>query len=106
MEEASRIYNSYLIVSRKYSSKKEYVDKCKKDAEDKFDANITTISERLKKQNFIITDIQVTDIDNDPKFYTMCITDGVKKVYCRSIWVAEFSDKMIPHFRFIITSRK
>ncbi len=106
MEEASRIYNSYLIVSRKYSSKKEYVDKCKKDAEDKFDANITTISERLNKQNFIITDIQVTDIDNDPKFYIMCITDGVKKVYCRSVWAAEFSDKMIPHFRFIITNRK
>ena len=105
MEEASRIYNSYLIVSRKYSSKKEYVNKCKKDAEDKFDANITTIAERIKKQNFIITDIQVTDIDNDPKFYTMCITDGVKKVYCRSVWAAQFSDKMIPHFRFIITNK-
>lgn len=106
MEEASRIYNSYLIISRKYSSKKKYVDKCKEDAEAKFDANITSIAERLKKQNFIITGIKVTDIHNDPKFYTMCITDGVKKVYCRSIWVAEFSDKIIPHFRFIITNRK
>lgn len=106
MEEASRVYNSYLIVSRKYSSKKEYVDKCKKDAEDKFDANMTAISERIHKQNFTISDIKVTDIHNDPKFYAMCITDGVKKVYCRSIWAAEFSDKMIPHFRFIITNRK
>lgn len=106
MEEASRVYNSYLIVSRKYSSKKEYVDKCKKDAEDKFDANMTAISERIHKQNFTISDIKVTDIHSDPKFYAMCITDGVKKVYCRSIWAAEFSDKMIPHFRFIITNRK
>ena len=106
MEKASRVYNSYLIVSRKYSSKKEYVDKCKEDAEAKFDANITSISERLKKQDFIITDIEVTDIHNDPKFYAMCITDGIKNVYCRSIWAAEFSEKMIPHFRFIITNRK
>ena len=105
MEEASRIYNSYLIVSKKYLSKKEYIDKCKEDAEDKFDANITSIAERLKKQDFIITDIKVTDIHNDPKFYAMYVTDGVKKVYCRSIWAAEFSDKMIPHFRFIITTK-
>ena len=106
MEEASRTYNTYLIVSKKYSSKKEYVDKCKEDAEAKFDANITSISERLKKQDFIISDIKITDIHNDPKFYAMCVTDGIKKVYCRSVWAAEFSDKMIPHFRFIITSKK
>ena len=105
MEEASRIYNSYLIVSRKYSSKNEYIDKCKEDAEDKFDSNITSIAERLKKQDFIITDIKVSGIHNDPKFYAMYVTDGVKKVYCRSIWAAEFSDKMIPHFRFIITTK-
>lgn len=105
MEEASRIYNSYLIVSRKYSSKNEYIDKCKEDAEDKFDSNITSIAERLKKQDFIITDIKVMNIHNDPKFYAMYVTDGVKKVYCRSIWAAEFSDKMIPHFRFIITNK-
>lgn len=106
MEESFRTYNSYLIVSRKYSSKKDYVNKCKENAETKYDVNITTISERIKKQDFIITDIKVTDIHNDPKFYAMCITDGVKKVYCRSIWAAEFSDKMVPHFRFIITNRK
>ena len=106
MEEASRVYNSYLMISRKYSSKKEYIDKCKEDAEAKFDANMTTISERLKKQDFIITDIKVIDVHNDPKFYAMCVTDGIKKVYCRSIWAAEFSDKMIPHFRFIITNKK
>ena len=106
MEEASRVYNSYLIVSKKYSSKNEYVDKCKEDAEAKFDSNITSIAERIKKQNFIITDIKVANIDNDPKFYAMFVTDGVKKVYCRSVWAAEFSDKMIPHFRFIITNRK
>lgn len=106
MEESFRTYNSYLIVSRKYSSKKDYVNKCKEDAETKYDVNITTISERINKQDFIITDIKVTDIHNDPKFYAMCVTDGVKKVYCRSIWAAEFSDKMVPHFRFIITNRK
>lgn len=106
MEEAFRTYNSYLSISKKYSSKTDYVNKCKEDAEAKYDANITTISERIKKQDFIITDIKVTDIHNDPKFYAMCVTDGVKKVYCRSIWAAEFSDKMVPHFRFIITNRK
>ena len=105
MEEASRIYNSYLIVSKKYLSKNEYIDKCKEDAEAKFDSNITSIAERLKKQDFVITDIKVSGIHNDPKFYAMYITDGVKKVYCRSIWAAEFSDKMIPHFRFIITTK-
>lgn len=36
----------------------------------------------------------------------MRVTDGTKNVYCRSVWAAEFSEKMIPHFRFIITNRK
>ncbi len=106
MEEASRVYQSYLAISKKFSSKKEYIEKCKEDAEDKFNANIANISDRLRNQDFNIADIKVTDIHNDPKFYAMCVTDGIKKVYCRSIWAAEFSDKMVPHFRFIITNRK
>ena len=64
---------------------------------------------KYKKENYIVVRgdivmVSVNDIKNSiepiAKYY------GVKKVYCRSIWAAEFSDKMIPHFRFIITNRK
>lgn len=106
MEEALKTYNRYVFVSKNFSSKTDYVNKCIEDAEIKFDNNITNIADRIKQQNFVITDIKVEDIKNDPKFYEMYITDGVKRVHCRSIWAAEFSDKMIPHFRFIITNRK
>ena len=59
------LYLSGLVYCKKYLSKKEYIDKCKEDAEDKFDSNITSIAERLKKQDFVITDIKVSGIHND-----------------------------------------
>lgn len=50
--------------------------------------------------------ITVSNVKNEPKFFEMTITDGEKKLYCRSVLAAQFSEKMIPHFRFIMTERK
>ena len=41
-----------------------------------------------------------------PKLFELEVTDGNITLYARSIWAAEWSDKMIPHFRFIITNKR
>ena len=53
-----------------------------------------------------IENVTCQDVFDDPKFIEMRITDGERSLWCRSILAAEYSDKMIPHFRFIITERK
>lgn len=89
-----------------YTTEKIYLDKCHEDGEKTFASNIAAISERLIKDNLNIDNLSITDVKNDPKFFEMIITDGNKKLYLRSIFAAQFSTKMIPHFRFIITERK
>jgi len=71
-----------------------------------FDYNVRALADRLFDKKFIIEKITVSNVKNDPKFFEMTITDGEKKLYCRSILAAQFSEKMIPHFRFIMTDRK
>ena len=92
--------------TKMYTTEKMYLDKCQKDGEHTFANNIAAISERLIKDNLNIDNLSITNVKNDPKFFEMIITDGNKKLYLRSVFAAQFSTKMIPHFRFIITERK
>lgn len=92
--------------TKMYTTEKMYLDKCREDGEKTFANNIAAISERLIKDNLNIDNLSITDVKNDPKFFEMIITDGNKKLYLRSVFAAQFSTKMIPHFRFIITERK
>ena len=71
-----------------------------------FEYNVRGLADRLLDKKFIIEKTVVSNVQNDPKFFEMTITDGEKKLYCRSVLAAEFSEKMIPHFRFIMTERK
>lgn len=92
--------------TKMYTTEKMYLDKCRVDGEHTFANNIAAISERLIKDNLNIDNLSITNVKNDPKFFEMIITDGNKKLYLRSVFAAQFSTKMIPHFRFIITERK
>ena len=56
--------------------------------------------------NLNVANIAISNVKNDPKFFEMMLSDGENKLYLRSVFAAQFSEKMIPHFRFIITERK
>lgn len=106
VEKARKKVNAFNAFNKMYSSEAAYVEKCLKDAEKIFASNIRAISERLMKNELDVTNISISDVKNDPKFFEMMLTDGKKKLYLRSIFAAANSEKMIPHFRFIITNRK
>ena len=93
-------------ILRMYPTVEEFQKFTVEEATKQFEYNVRGLANRLIDKKFIIEKIIVSNVKNDPKFFEMTITDGEKKLYCRSVLAAEFSEKMIPHFRFIMTERK
>ena len=92
-------------ILRMYSTVEEFQKFTVEEATKQFEYNVRGLADRLLDKKFIIEKITVSNVKNDPKFFEMTITDGEKKLYCRSVLAAQFSEKMIPHFRFIMTER-
>lgn len=105
-EKARSKVSQFKAFTKMYKTEKSYLDKCAEDGENRFSSNIAAISDRLIKMNLNVANISISNVKNDPKFFEMMLTDGEKKLYLRSVFAAQFSEKMIPHFRFIITERK
>lgn len=93
-------------ILRMYPIVEEFQKFTVEEATKQFEYNVRGLANRLIDKKFIIEKIIVSNVKNDPKFFEMTITDGEKKLYCRSVLAAQFSEKMIPHFRFIMTERK
>lgn len=105
-EKARNKVSQFKAFTKMYKTEKSYLDKCAEDGENRFRSNIAAISDRLIKMNLNAANISISNVKNDPKFFEMMLSDGEKKLYLRSVFAAQFSEKMIPHFRFIITERK
>ena len=87
-------------------TKNEYGKYCREQAEKEYEMKKKTMAEKIVDRDFDYANIQFTNVKRDPKWIEMLITDGVKKVYARSIIAAEYSEKVTVHFRFILTDRK
>ena len=87
-------------------TKADFIQENREDAEQTFNHNIANLAEKLYAKEFEFSKIKVNSISNDPKLFELEVTDGNITLYARSIWAAEWSDKMIPHFRFIITNKR
>ena len=87
-------------------TKIDFIQENREDAEQTFNHNIANLAEKLYEKEFEFSKITVNSISNDPKLFELEVTDGNITLYARSIWAAELSDKMIPHFRFIITNKR
>lgn len=102
--ESSWVYrHAYIIRANK--TLEAFVEKEVTGADKQFDESIKGVAARVQQKNLDIDNIKINKVDSDPKFFELLITDGKRKLYARSIVAAEFSDKMIAHFRFIITER-
>lgn len=85
---------------------KNYIEKSIEDSKHRYNICMDELSKKINDKNMDIDNIKVKYITSDPKLYEMIITDGSKNLYARSIWAAEYSEKVTPHYRFIITDRK
>lgn len=82
---------------------KAFIDETVEDAEKKYKQDIEAIAEKVRRMNMEEELIEILSIESDPKHYDITLTDGSKTVHARSIFAAEFSEKVTPHYRFIIT---
>ena len=93
-------------ILKMYPTKESFIATCLNDAELTFRGNVNALAMRVYEKDFVVEKIKVSNIEDDPKIFKLFIEDGTKKLYCRSILAAQFSDKIVPHFRFIMTDRK
>ena len=93
-------------ILKRYTTAKEFITACLDDAEKTFKGNVEALAHRVYEKKFDVDKIKVSNVKDDPKIFKLMIEDDTKKLYCRSILAAQFSSKMTPHFRFIMTDRK
>lgn len=86
-------------------TEKSYAEACVEKATEEFEDNIKILAHKIQDEGLEVDKLDVKSVKDDPKVFKMKITDGTKNLYCRSVLAAEFSQVMIPHYRFIITSR-
>lgn len=102
---ASKVLNEAKMTLKRYTED-TYAQKERDDAEDRFNHNVKALVQRVVEKGLILDKIEIFGICEDPKFFEMHITDGNFNLYARSIWAAEGSSYVTPHFRFIITNKK
>ena len=95
---------NFKAILRRFT-KKTFVDDCFKNAEKQYEYNLDALAERINEKKLNISKVEISNVKEDPKLFEMLITDGTKKLYCRSIIAAQWSDKVTTHFRFIMTER-
>ena len=99
-----RKLDNFKAILRRFT-KNEFVDDCLKNAEKQYEYNLDALAERINEKKLDISKVEISNVKEDPKLFEMLITDGTKKLYCRSIIAAQWSDKVTTHFRFIMTER-
>lgn len=101
----SQVYHNAKYILDKYS-KEEYGKYCREQGRKEYEYKKHKMAEKIVERDFDYANITFSNMKRDPKGIEMMISDGVKKVYARSIIAAEYSEKVICHFRFILTDRK
>ena len=86
--------------------KDKYILNALDDANKAFDEKVYSLASRLDKKSFDPNNISFSNVCDDPKMFDVYIQSESKRVHARSILAAEYSECMIPHFRFIITNAR
>lgn len=102
-EEALTELKKWKLFANKYPTLESYIKYSLNELERHHKRAITTLSERINRRAINIDKMQVLTVRVDPNLYNMTVTDGVEHLYCRSVWCAEYSEKVTPHYRFIIS---
>lgn len=83
-----------------------YLERELTDAENVFDGKVEGLALKLNSKGFNADDLQFEAVCHDPKLFDVVIASNGKKVHARSIWAAQDSELVTPHFRFIVTNTR
>ena len=63
------------------------------------------ITDRVQKSKMNMKQISVQNVSSkDEKAFDIYVKDDQRTMHARSIWCAEYSEIVTPHWRFIITN--
>ena len=77
----------------------------KLDAEKKYQSDMMVVADKVRQMHMNERNLSVKSIKTSVKGFDIVVSDGEKKIYARSIYAAENSVFVVPHFRFIVTDR-
>lgn len=83
----------------------KWCDKAQEEAEAKFTEDIKVLADKIRMKSIQEDKLSLIFAGNDPKHIEIEITDGTTTLYARSIFAAEYSLFVSPHFRFIVTEK-
>lgn len=83
----------------------EWIARKREEAEQKFNEDICVLADKIRLKSINEEKMALEYAGNDPKHIEICINDGTTFLHARSIFAAEHSVYVAPHFRFIVTER-
>lgn len=96
-------YDRAVALLTRFDTIEKYVEWNVENAENQYMSDINSVVERIRKRELDYDNLKVVNVFEDPKFFEMTITDGNQSLHARSIWAAEYSEKVTAHYRFIIS---
>ena len=96
-------YDRAVALLTRFDTIEKYVEWNVENAENQYMSDINSVVERIRKRELDYDNLKVVNVYDDPKFFEMTITDGNQSLHARSIWAAEYSEKVTAHYRFIIS---
>jgi hypothetical protein len=96
-------YDTAVALLTRFDTIEKYIAWNVENAEKQYMSDINAVVERIRKRELDYDNIKVVNVFEDPKFFEMTITDGNQSLHARSIWAAEYSEKVTAHYRFIIS---
>ena len=96
-------YDTAVTLIKRFDTIEKFVEYHIDNAEKQYMNDINSVVLRIRRKELDYNNLKITNIFNDPKFFEMTITDGNQSHHARSIWAAEYSEKVTAHYRFIIS---
>lgn len=87
-------------------TREAYIEDSRQRATDYFESAMRELSSRFQERGVDAASMTLSNIHDDPKYFSLYVKDKNQNFYARSIWAAEYSEKVTAHLRFIITTRK
>ena len=99
-----RQISTFRILSHDYD-KDLYLERVKRDTEAEYIRCLSMIAERILTAKMNKSALKVQSVSsNDAKAFDIYVRDDQRSMHARSIWCAEYSVIVSPHWRFIITN--
>ena len=100
------LYNSIKVFAGfEEDSETKWCNKAQEEAEAKFREDVKVLADKIRMKSIQEDKLSLKFAGNDPKHIEIEITDGTTTLYARSIFAAEYSLFVSPHFRFIVTEK-